>query len=138
METVLFYLNDRFDFTPLQNSLFIGELGVMMLLTSTLLMKLLLYVTTLKMVVLFGLTMNLIHLVAYAVAWHPYVVYFIAAPCAAMSFVTFPCLTAIASQQQSARDQGKVMGVLMKTHKADIDAGLARKLIERELEQIGD
>lgn len=33
----------------------------------------------------------------------------------------------------SAKEMGKVMGVLMKAHKADIDGGLARTLIEREL-----
>lgn len=37
----------------------------------------------------------------------------------------------------SVKEMGKVMGVLMKTHKADIDGGLARKLIERELDQVG-
>jgi hypothetical protein len=41
------------------------------------------------------------------------------------------------SGASSVKEMGKVMGVLMKTHKADIDAGLARKLIERELELIG-
>ncbi len=33
----------------------------------------------------------------------------------------------------SAREMGKAMGVLMKAHKADIDAGIARKLLEKEL-----
>ena len=42
------------------------------------------------------------------------------------------------SGASSVKEMGKVMGALMKTHKADIDAGLARKLIERELGQIGD
>lgn len=38
-----------------------------------------------------------------------------------------------ASGASSAKEMGKVMGVLMKAHKADIDGGLARTLIEREL-----
>lgn len=33
----------------------------------------------------------------------------------------------------SAREMGKAMGALMKAHKADIDAGLARLLLTREL-----
>ena len=33
----------------------------------------------------------------------------------------------------TAKEAGKVMGALMKAHKADVDAGLAKKLIEREL-----
>lgn len=33
----------------------------------------------------------------------------------------------------SAREMGKAMGALMKAHKADIDAGLARQLLTREL-----
>lgn len=33
----------------------------------------------------------------------------------------------------SAKEAGKVMGALMKAHKADVDAGLAKRLIEREL-----
>lgn len=33
----------------------------------------------------------------------------------------------------TAKEAGKVMGALMKAHKADIDAGLAKRLIEREL-----
>ncbi len=33
----------------------------------------------------------------------------------------------------SSKEIGKAMGALMKAHKADIDAGLARKLLEREL-----
>ena len=33
-----------------------------------------------------------------------------------------------ASGASSAKDLGKVMGALMKAHKADVDAGLARKL----------
>jgi uncharacterized protein YqeY len=38
-----------------------------------------------------------------------------------------------ASGATSAKEMGKAMGVLMKAHKADVDAGLARKLLEREL-----
>jgi uncharacterized protein YqeY len=38
-----------------------------------------------------------------------------------------------ASGASSAREMGKAMGALMKAHKADVDAGLARKLLEREL-----
>ncbi|MBM4366554.1 MAG: GatB/YqeY domain-containing protein [Deltaproteobacteria bacterium] len=38
-----------------------------------------------------------------------------------------------ASGATNAREFGKVMGVLMKTHKSDIDATLARTLITREL-----
>ncbi len=33
----------------------------------------------------------------------------------------------------SSKEIGKAMGALMKAHKADIDAGLARKLLEQEL-----
>ncbi|MFZ5482280.1 MAG: GatB/YqeY domain-containing protein [Myxococcota bacterium] len=33
----------------------------------------------------------------------------------------------------SAKEMGKAMGALMKAHKADVDAGLARKLLEKEL-----
>ncbi len=33
----------------------------------------------------------------------------------------------------SSKDIGRAMGALMKTHKADVDAGLARKLLEQEL-----
>jgi hypothetical protein len=33
----------------------------------------------------------------------------------------------------SSKETGKAMGALMKAHKADIDAGLARKLLEQEL-----
>lgn len=33
----------------------------------------------------------------------------------------------------SAREMGKAMGALMKAHKADIDAGMARALLTREL-----
>ncbi len=38
-----------------------------------------------------------------------------------------------ASGATNAKEFGKVMGVLMKTHKSDIDAALARALITREL-----
>ncbi|MDP2311791.1 MAG: GatB/YqeY domain-containing protein [Pseudomonadota bacterium] len=38
-----------------------------------------------------------------------------------------------ASGATSPREMGKAMGALMKAHKADIDAGLARKLLEQEL-----
>lgn len=38
-----------------------------------------------------------------------------------------------ASGATSAREMGKAMGVLMKAHKADLDAGLARRLLEKEL-----
>lgn len=38
-----------------------------------------------------------------------------------------------ASGASSAKEFGKVMGVLMKTHKNDVDAGVARTLITREL-----
>jgi uncharacterized protein YqeY len=38
-----------------------------------------------------------------------------------------------ASGASSAREMGKAMGVLMKVHKADVDAAVARKLLEREL-----
>lgn len=38
-----------------------------------------------------------------------------------------------ASGATSSREMGKAMGVLMKAHKADVDAGVARKLLEREL-----
>lgn len=38
-----------------------------------------------------------------------------------------------ASGATGVKEMGKVMGVLMKAHKADIDGGLARTLIEREL-----
>jgi uncharacterized protein YqeY len=33
----------------------------------------------------------------------------------------------------SSKDIGRAMGALMKAHKADVDAGLARKLLEQEL-----
>jgi uncharacterized protein YqeY len=33
----------------------------------------------------------------------------------------------------SAKDLGRAMGALMKSHKADVDAGLARKVLEQEL-----
>jgi uncharacterized protein YqeY len=38
-----------------------------------------------------------------------------------------------ASGATSAREMGKAMGALMKAHKSDIDATLARKLLEKEL-----
>lgn len=38
-----------------------------------------------------------------------------------------------ASGATSAKEVGKVMGALMKAHKADVEAGLARKIIEQEL-----
>jgi hypothetical protein len=38
-----------------------------------------------------------------------------------------------ASGATSPREMGKAMGALMKAHKADVDAGIARKLLEREL-----
>lgn len=38
-----------------------------------------------------------------------------------------------ASGVTTAKEAGKVMGALMKAHKADVDAGLARKLIEKQL-----
>jgi uncharacterized protein YqeY len=38
-----------------------------------------------------------------------------------------------ASGATSPKEMGKAMGVLMKAHKDDIDAGLARKLLEQEL-----
>ncbi len=38
-----------------------------------------------------------------------------------------------ASGATSAKEVGKAMGALMKAHKADIDANLARKLLEQEL-----
>jgi uncharacterized protein YqeY len=38
-----------------------------------------------------------------------------------------------ASGATSPREMGKAMGALMKAHKDDIDAGLARKLLEQEL-----
>lgn len=39
----------------------------------------------------------------------------------------------VASGATSARELGKAMGALMKEHKADVDAGLARTLLMREL-----
>ncbi len=38
-----------------------------------------------------------------------------------------------ASGATSPKEMGKAMGVLMKAHKDDIDAGLARRLLEQEL-----
>lgn len=38
-----------------------------------------------------------------------------------------------ASGATNARELGKAMGALMKAHKADVDAGLARTLLTREL-----
>jgi uncharacterized protein YqeY len=38
-----------------------------------------------------------------------------------------------ASGATSGKEAGKVMGALMKAHKADVDAGLAKALITREL-----
>lgn len=38
-----------------------------------------------------------------------------------------------ASGANSLKEIGKAMGALMKAHKADVDAGLARKLLEEEL-----
>jgi hypothetical protein len=38
-----------------------------------------------------------------------------------------------ASGATSAKEMGKAMGALMKAHKADLDATLARKLLEKEL-----
>lgn len=37
------------------------------------------------------------------------------------------------SGAQGPREMGKAMGALMKAHKADVDAGLARQLLTREL-----
>ena len=39
----------------------------------------------------------------------------------------------VASGATSPKEMGKAMGVLMKSHKADVDAGIARKLLEKEL-----
>lgn len=38
-----------------------------------------------------------------------------------------------ASGATSSKDLGRAMGALMKSHKADVDAGLARKVLEQEL-----
>lgn len=38
-----------------------------------------------------------------------------------------------ASGAASAKEIGKAMGALMKAHKADVDAAIARRLLEREL-----
>jgi hypothetical protein len=38
-----------------------------------------------------------------------------------------------ASGATTAKEMGKAMGALMKAHKADVDAAVARKLLEREL-----
>lgn len=38
-----------------------------------------------------------------------------------------------ASGATSTKEIGKAMGALMKAHKADVDAGIARKLLEKEL-----
>jgi uncharacterized protein YqeY len=38
-----------------------------------------------------------------------------------------------ASGASGPKEMGKAMGQLMKAHKADIDAGLARRLLEEEL-----
>ncbi len=38
-----------------------------------------------------------------------------------------------ASGATSVKEIGKAMGALMKAHKADVDAGLARKVLEKEL-----
>lgn len=38
-----------------------------------------------------------------------------------------------ASGATSIKEIGKAMGALMKAHKADVDAGIARKLLEKEL-----
>ncbi|MFN7144049.1 MAG: GatB/YqeY domain-containing protein [Myxococcota bacterium] len=38
-----------------------------------------------------------------------------------------------ASGATSPKEMGKAMGQLMKAHKADVDAGVARKLLEKEL-----
>lgn len=38
-----------------------------------------------------------------------------------------------ASGATGPKEMGKAMGMLMKAHKADVDAGIARKLLEKEL-----
>jgi hypothetical protein len=38
-----------------------------------------------------------------------------------------------ASGASGPKEMGKAMGALMKVHKADVDAGVARKLLEKEL-----
>lgn len=42
-----------------------------------------------------------------------------------------------ASGAKSSKEAGKVMGALMKAHKADVDGGLAKKLIDQELAAFG-
>lgn len=42
-----------------------------------------------------------------------------------------------ASGAKSSKEAGKVMGALMKAHKADVDAGLAKAILEAELNALG-
>eukprot|EP00759_Apiculatamorpha_spiralis_P054388 PhF_6_TR6923/c0_g1_i2/m.10105 len=112
METITFYLNDRLAFTPLQNGIFIAEVGILVLLTSTIFMKIMLQYITERQLVLFGLSMNCLHLLAYSMAFNSYFVFFFAVPCAALSFVTFPCIASMAVRNRAVEDRGKIMGVL--------------------------
>ena len=112
MNTIMFYLNDKFDFSSMQFSVLFAEIGLLMLITSTVVFRILLHYCTERQIVLIGLTANAIHLLAYAVAWNPYIIYGVASPMAALSFVTYPALTSIASQQHAPKNQGKVMGVM--------------------------
>jgi MFS family permease len=111
METVLFYLNDRFGFTEHDTALFIAEFGLFAILASTIVIKVMLkYMSELR-VMQIGLIMNLIHLLGYVVAWNETVIYVVVVPCAALSFVTFPAAAAIISRGRPASEQGSVMGI---------------------------
>jgi predicted MFS family arabinose efflux permease len=112
LASLLFFLNDRINFTKVQGGFLLFEAGISMFIVSICVMPVLLKFLSLNRILQLGLIANCLHLLGYAFAMNAIFVYAVPAALSSLAMVTYPTLTAMVSKLKPESEQGVIMGVM--------------------------